>query len=138
MMMEVTNARVLDRREAEARADGAVRVQTPLADVAIPSRLHLADQHDLLPLHVNGDAEVVARVVSGLENCRGGRTTEAEAGSDIGAIGLNHPLLVLPIAIGTAGVAVVFNVEDRNMRAVQDALAAIVDVFQFDARPVRA
>ena len=64
---------------------------------------------------------------------RGSADGEAEAWRHVGAGRAQEALLVLPVAIGPAGVAVVLHVEDRDMGAMQDLAAAIDDVAQLHA-----
>ena len=64
---------------------------------------------------------------------RGSADGEPEARRHVGAGRPQEALLVLPVAIGPAGVAVVLHVEDRDMGAVQDLAAAIDDVPQLYA-----
>ena len=59
----------------------------------------------------------------------------SRAGCHVDPVRLDHSLLVLPVAVGPAGVGVVLDVQDRDVRAVQQALAAIVDEPQLDSRP---
>ena len=50
--------------------------------------------------------------------------------------GVDHALLVLPVAVRAAGVGVVEDVENRHVGAVEDASPAVVDEAQLDARAV--
>ena len=43
VMMDFASAVIVDSRKSEARTDGSVGVETPLTDVTVPTRLHLAD-----------------------------------------------------------------------------------------------
>jgi hypothetical protein len=108
-------------------------MQPPKANVAIPARFHLTDEHDLLALHVDGDAEVITGVGTGVEDGRRGAGAEAETGSHIGAIGREHPLLVLPVPVWSTGVAIVLHVQDGHVRTVKQALTAVIDITQFHA-----
>ena len=134
MVMDLADTRVVDRAEAEARADRAVGMQPPAADVAVPAGRELADQHHLLVVHVDRHAGEVAVVVAGVEHRLGRLGAEPEAGRHRGALGLEAALLVLPVAVRAAGVVVVADVEDRHVRPPQHALAAVGDPAQLDAR----
>src|SRR5262249_52402302 len=138
VIVHVADATASHRGEAEARLDRSVCVKAPLADVAVPARLHLADQDDLLPSHVHRDAGEIAGVRSGVENGRGRRTGEAEAGSNVHSVGLNRRFPVLPIAVRPALVVLVFDVENRNVSAIENALSAVIDETKLDAGAVGA
>src|SRR5206468_1969212 len=56
VVMDVADAGALDRGEAEARANRPIGGEAPLADVAVPARFHLRDEHHLLPLDVDRNA----------------------------------------------------------------------------------
>ena len=62
VVVEVADSRIPYGRESEPRTDGPVVVEAPLADVAVPARLHLADHNRLLPRAVDRDTEEVTRV----------------------------------------------------------------------------
>lgn len=113
-------------QRAKARADGAIRVQPPEANIAIPARFHLTDEHNLLALHVDGDAEVITGVGTGVEDGRRGHGAEAETGSHVGGVGQEHPFLVLPIPVWSAGIAIVLHVQDGHVRSVKQALTAVI------------
>jgi len=138
MMTHVAHAGALQGGEAEPRTNGAVGMQAPHADVAIPAGLHLAEEHDLLPLHVDRDAQLVASIGTRVENGCRRRVAEAEARRDVDAGCLDHSFHVLPVAIRTARIAVVLHVQDRNVRAIEQASASIVDKSQLGARAVGA
>ena len=138
MVVHVAYARMLDRRECETRADPAVGVQPPLADVTVPAGFHLADEHDFVGLDVDADAEEVAGIRSGVDDGLRRRRAKPESRRDIGAGCLDHALLILPVPVRPAGVTVVLDVQDRHVRAIQHPLALVVDVPQLDAGTVRA
>jgi hypothetical protein len=94
------DARVLDRFEAEARANRAVCVQLPAADVAVPAGRQFADQHDFLALHVDGDTSEVALVVAGLPDRLRRLRSEAKARRYRVAVRHKAALLVLPARNG--------------------------------------
>ena len=104
MVVDVAHARALDRGKREPRADGAVGMQPPLADVAVPAGFHLADEHNLVRQDVDADAKEVAGIRSGVDDRQRRRWAEPEARRDVGAGRLDHAFLVLPIAIRPAGV----------------------------------
>src|SRR5215208_5037735 len=134
MVVDGAHARRAGRAKEEPRPDLAVRAQAPLADVAVPPRLELGDEHDVLAGDVHADAEEVADVGAGVENRLRRRRTEAEPRRDVGAVGMDHPLLPLPVAVRPALVAVVAHVEDRHVGLVEDAAPAVGDVAELDAR----
>ena len=133
VVVDVADAAVLHGGEAEARLDGAVGVQGPLAGVAVPARLQLGHQGDLLAVDPDGGAQEIAGVAAALDDRARLGGGEPEARRHVGAGRPQEALLVLPVAIGPAGVAVVLHVEDRDMGAVQDLAAAIDDVPQLHA-----
>jgi hypothetical protein len=77
-------------------------------------------------------------VAARLEDRLGGLRAQAEAGRYGCALRLEAALLVLPVAVGTAGVVVVADIEDRHVRASENAPAAIGDAAQLDAGAHRA
>ena len=132
-MVDVADAAVLHGGEAEARLDRAVGVQGPFAGVAVPARLQFGHQGDLLAVDPDGGAQEIAGVAAALDDRARLSGGEPEARRHVGAGCAQEALLVLPVAIGPAGVAVVLHVEDRDMGAVQDLAAAIDDVPQLHA-----
>src|SRR5258707_7449684 len=60
-MMDMTNAGRRDCREAKSRANGSIGMQPPLADIAIPTGLHFADEDNFLALNIQGDAQEITR-----------------------------------------------------------------------------
>lgn len=67
MMVNVAHTRVPYRGEAETGTDGAVIVEAPLADVAIPARFHFAYEHRFLAFSVERNTEEVPGVLPGLK-----------------------------------------------------------------------
>src|SRR5712691_1835821 len=57
MVMSVADAGTRSCVESKPGTNRSVRVQPPLANVAVPARLHLADQDNLLARHVDRNAE---------------------------------------------------------------------------------
>src|SRR5205085_8820499 len=110
MMMACADATVRGCAIAKARADGAVGVETPLADVTIPTGGQFAHEHNLAAFRVESDAAKGARVVACVEDGRGdGRAAIAHAtvcAGHVCAVGDEHVLLISPITIGAAHVAV--------------------------------
>src|SRR5918911_1963263 len=131
MMMDGADATAGGRAEAVARANRAVRIEPPLVYVTIPTSVQLRDEDQLRALRVNGHALKVARVVARFKG-RGGRALNyPKARADVAKadrVRLEVAFRILPVAIRAAGIGVVFDVEDRNMRALQDHLAAILHV----------
>src|SRR5262249_22311035 len=128
----VADARARDRVEAEAWTDPPVCVQPPLAHVAVPARLQFADEHDLLPFDVDRGAEERPLVRIGVEDRLRRLRAEEEPGCDVRPRSLDHPLLVLPVAVRAALVAVVSDVEDRDVRLVEHAFPPVVDIAKLD------
>src|SRR5829696_10386590 len=112
--MNVADTRILYCREAEARADGSIIVEAPAADIPVPARFHLAYHDDLLALAVYRNTEEIARIGSGFEDGLCGRRAPTDSWSDIRPIRLDHALLPRPVAVGTAGVSVILDVEYRG------------------------
>src|SRR4029434_2961328 len=104
--------------EPETWADGAVRMQPPLAHVSVPARLQFAHQHQFLTLDVHGHAEEISRVRAGVEDGAGGRGAQGETWRAIYAICLEHALLFLPVAVWTTGVVLILDVDDWDVGAV--------------------
>src|SRR5712692_2260053 len=133
VMVAVTHTGALHRGESEARTDHTIGIQAPHADVAIPSRLHLADQDHFLPLDVDGHAEIVPRIGSGVEDgsSRGGAQTEPRR--DICAVGLDHTFLPLPVAVRPTAILIILCGEDGNVSAVENPLTAVVHITELNA-----
>src|SRR5206468_127453 len=83
VVVDVADAGRLGGREAEARPNLPVRVEAPLADIAVPAGLQLADEHDLLTVDVDADAEEVAGVRAGLHDRPRLTDAEPEARPDV-------------------------------------------------------
>src|SRR5574341_254240 len=132
MMMDVADARVCPRRKTKPGTNSAVRVQPPLADIAIPTRFQLAYQDHFLPLNIDPNAEKVSRIRSRVQNGCRRSVTQAKSGSDINTVRLNHSFLPLPISIGATRVVVVMNIENRHVGAVEHALATVIHKTQLD------
>src|SRR6266404_5412508 len=86
MMMYVADARVCPGRETKARLNRAIRVEPPLADVAIPTGFQLAYQDDFLALDIDRYAEKVSRIRASVENRRGGSVTKTESRGDVDSV----------------------------------------------------
>ncbi len=136
MVVDIAHTRALNRGEREPWADCAVGVQPPLTDVAVPTGLQFAYKHDLVEQNIDADTKEVSGIRSGVYDRQGRRRAEAEARRDIGAGRLNHPLLVLPVAIRPTGIAVVLDVQNRHVRTIQNPFALVVDVAQLNAGTV--
>jgi hypothetical protein len=88
-------------------------VQPPLAHVAVPAGLHLADEHYLQTIHVDTNPQEVTGVVAGIEDRLGRRGTESKARRNVDPVGADHALLVLPVEVRPARVALVVDVENQ-------------------------
>src|SRR6266516_1241961 len=111
VVMTVAHTRTLDGAEAKAWSDSAIPVQTPLGNIPVPARLHLADEDRLGALCVNGHAEVVPGIVARLQDRLSRRRTNTKArGYLAGAWGLEHALLPLPVQVRAARVAVILHI----------------------------
>src|SRR5205823_14633511 len=116
---------------------GAVDAEAPLLSVAIPAGLHLTDEHELalgFEQRNGGEVSGVASRAGGF----GSGVRAPESGGQIGSVALEAVFIVLPVAVGAAGVAIVLHVEDRQVRLVQQALSAIVHKAQIQAAPGNA
>src|SRR5215211_141556 len=135
-MMDLADARILYGRESEARADSPIIMEAPPADIPIPPCFHLANQNYLLALAVYRNPEKIARICSRFKDGLCGRWAPTESWSDICPICLNHAFLKLPVAVRTAGVVVVLDVEDRSVGLVEHKFATIHYISEFNARSV--
>src|SRR5207249_4060979 len=98
MVMAVARAGVGGPGKTEPGPDRAIRVQSPFSDIAVPACSHLADQHDLLALYVDGDSpevpDVTARVEDGL---RRPAANPVSGGGVVPELRVEARLLVLPV-----------------------------------------
>jgi len=76
--MAVADTVVVDGGEAETGPKSAIGMEMPLAEVAVPPRLHFADEHNFLALDVDTDAQEIAGVRARVEDGFGGRVAKPE------------------------------------------------------------
>jgi hypothetical protein len=115
VVVDVADARVFHGREPEARPDGPVVVEAPLADVPVPTRLQLANDNGLLSLAIYRHAPKVPGIGTGFEDGLGGRLRAADSRGDVRAIRLDPAFLEEPVAERPAGIPVVPHVEDGSV-----------------------
>src|SRR6266404_5086763 len=126
VVVDVAYALAFHCSKSETRSDRAIGAEPPLTDVPIPTGLHFANQHHLVAENIDGHPEKIARIGSGVENCQGRRSTEPKTWCNINTLGLNHPFLILPIAIRAARICVVLNVENWDMGSIQHTFSLVI------------
>src|SRR5829696_3576232 len=134
--MNVADTRILYCREAETRADGSIIVEAPAADIPVPARFHLAYHDDLWAVAVYRNTEEIACVRPGFEDGLCWRRAPTDSWSDISPVRLDHALLELPVAVGTAGVSVVLDVEYRGVGLEEHEFATIHHISELDTGSV--
>jgi hypothetical protein len=130
--------------EPESGSYRAIVEEVPVRDVPVPTCLELADEAQVTVVVPERNAAEVAPVVAAFED-RGWRSrADPPALADwFAPVGLETGFAVLPVSVGGSAPALgsfgaVLNVEDRDVRAEQDALSSIVHVAQLDPRAIRA
>ncbi len=126
VIMYFADARITCRGEFKARSDRTVDVKAPFLNVAVPPSLHLGRQRQLTFGLVDSDAGEIPAVIT-----RAGRLWRSvrppEAGRHIRAIASNTMLFVLPVTIWAAGIIVIFDVQDGDVRLIKHAFATVID-----------
>jgi hypothetical protein len=79
VVVDVAHALALHGGEAEAGADRAVHAEPPMAHVAIPAGLHLADEHDPAEQGVDPHTEEVPGVGAGVRDRQRRAVAQPEA-----------------------------------------------------------
>jgi hypothetical protein len=138
MVVPIADAAALDCGEAETGTNGSVGRETPFTHVTIPAGFHLAYKNHLRAGDVDAYTEEVARVRARIHNGLGFAVAKHETRSDDLACCLDLTLLVLPIPVGPTSISVVLNVQNRDVRAVENALSTVVDIAKLNTGPVSA
>ena len=148
--MTGVGAAVGRRAELEDGLQGAVEIEAPLHDVAIPARARLRREREPRRLGGRGDAgeatDVDVAGVAGVGVAAVGRRAVAdrrrfdgrlaEAVAARQALGVETTRAVEPVPETTAAAGAVLDVEDRNVCASEDEMTVVVHVEEFEARTV--